>query len=58
MKDHDPRGPMAVAVTVLEHPAPRARRTPHEMVTLIEDLIRVLDRTSAGYRHHRRPSPA
>ncbi len=28
------------------------------MVTLIEDLIRVLDRTSAGYRHHRRPSPA
>jgi len=22
------------------------------MVTLIEDLIRVLDRTSAGYRHH------
>ncbi len=27
------------------------------MVTLLEDRIRVLDRTSEGYRHHRRPSP-
>jgi len=53
-----PRGPRASAVTVLEYPAPRARRAPHEMVTLLEDLIRVLDRTSEGYRHGRRPSPA
>jgi len=58
VEDHDPRGPMAIGVTVLEYPTPRARKTPHEMITLIEDLIRVLDRTSAGYRHHRRPSPA
>ena len=27
-------------------------------MTLIEDLIRVLDRTSEAYRHHRRPTPA
>ena len=58
MVDDHPRGPRAGAVTVLEYPAPRARRTPHEMVTLLEDLIRILDRTSDGYRHHRRPSPA
>jgi len=56
--DEHPRGPRAAAVTVLEYPAPRTRKTPHEMVTLLEDLIRVLDRTSEGYRHHRRPSPA
>ena len=56
--DDHPRGPRAAAVTVLEYPAPRARKTPHEMVTLLEDLIRILDRTSEGYRHHRRPSPA
>ncbi len=28
------------------------------MVTLLEDLIRLLDRTSDGYRHGRRPGPA
>jgi len=56
--DDHPRGPRAAAVTVLEYPPPRTRRSPHEMVTLLEDLIRVLDRTSEGYRHHRRPSPA
>ncbi len=53
-----PRGPLAVAVTVQQYPAPPARRTPHEMVTLIEDLIRVLDRASGGYRHDRRPTQA
>jgi len=58
VEDFDPRGPRAAAVSVVEYPAPRARKTPHEMVTLLEDLIRVLDRTSEGYRHHRRPSLA
>jgi len=56
--DDHPRGPRAGAVTVLDYPTPRTRKTPHEMVTLLEDLIRVLDRTSDGYRHHRRPAPA
>lgn len=28
------------------------------MITVLEDLIRVLDRTSDGYRHGRRPTEA
>ena len=52
-----PRGPVAVSVTVVAYPAPRrSRRTPDTMITLLEDLIRVLDRTSDGYRHGRRPT--
>ncbi len=58
VEDFDPRGPRAAGVSVVEYPAPRARKTPHEMVSVLEDLIRVLDRTSEAYRHHRRPSPA
>lgn len=53
------RGPVAVAVTVVEYPTSRRpRRTPDAMITLLEDLIRVLDRTSEGYRHGRRPTTA
>ena len=55
---NSPRGPVAVDVTVVAYPAPRRpRRSPEGMITLLEDLIRVLDRTSDGYRHGRRPIP-
>src|ERR1044071_8931110 len=56
------RGDQALQVRVLD-PAPsvsrsraRARRKPpEEMVTIVEDLIRLLDDLGEGYRHGRHP---
>ncbi len=62
--DDHPRGPRAAAVTVLELPAPRTRKTPHEMVTLLEDLIgswtaprRATATIAAPHPPRRPPSP-
>ncbi|GAA0193973.1 cold-shock protein [Cytobacillus oceanisediminis] len=56
------RGDQALQVRVLEGAAPvsrtqaRARRKkPEEMVTIVEDLIRLLDDLGEGYRHGRHP---
>ncbi|RYY42729.1 MAG: cold-shock protein, partial [Actinomycetales bacterium] len=56
------RGDQALQVRVLEGTAPvsrtqaRARRKkPEEMVTIVEDLIRLLDDLGEGYRHGRHP---
>ena len=56
------RGDQALQVRVLEASAPvsrtqaRARRKkPEEMVTIVEDLIRLLDGLGVGYRHGRHP---
>jgi CspA family cold shock protein len=56
------RGDQALQVRVLESSAPvsrnqaRARRKkPEEMVTIVEDLIRLLDDLGEGYRHGRHP---
>ncbi|MCX6406916.1 MAG: cold-shock protein [Propionibacteriales bacterium] len=56
------RGDQALQVRVLEGSAPvsrtqaRARRKkPEEMVTIVEDLIRLLDGLGEGYRHGRHP---
>jgi CspA family cold shock protein len=56
------RGDQALQVRVLESAAPvsrnqaRARRKkPEEMVTIVEDLIRLLDGLGEGYRHGRHP---
>ncbi len=56
------RGDQALQVRVLEASAPvsrtpaRARRKkPEEMVTIVEDLIRLLDGLGEGYRHGRHP---
>ncbi|ALX05596.1 MULTISPECIES: cold-shock protein [Aeromicrobium] len=56
------RGDQALQVRVIEGSAPvsrtqaRARRKkPEEMVTIVEDLIRLLDGLGEGYRHGRHP---
>ena len=56
------RGEQALQVRVLEAATPasrgqaRARRKkPEEMVTIVEDLIRLLDGLGEGYRHGRHP---
>ncbi|RKW69442.1 cold shock domain-containing protein [Galactobacter caseinivorans] len=55
------RGPQALAVTILES-APsvaRAKRRPAEdTAQVLEDLIKVLERTADGLRHGRYPEPA
>jgi CspA family cold shock protein len=56
------RGDQALSVRVLEPVASvsrsqaRARRkAPEDMVTIVEDLIRLLDGLGEGYRHGRHP---
>ena len=52
------RGTQALQVRVLEPPptvAKAARKSPDEMVLLIEDLIKLLDGLSASYRRGRHP---
>ncbi|WP_375002713.1 cold-shock protein [Aeromicrobium sp. CTD01-1L150] len=56
------RGDQALQVRVLERAgasaraaAPAKRKKPEEMVTIVEDLIRVLDDLGEGYRHGRHP---
>lgn len=56
------RGDQALQVRVLDAPASvsrsqrqAARRRPDEMVTIVEDLIRLLDGLGEGYRHGRHP---
>ena len=56
------RGEQALQVRVLEAPASVSRnqqhakrRPPEDMVTIVEDLIRLLDDVGEGYRHGRHP---
>lgn len=52
------RGPQALSVTVLqkvESLARKNRRSPEEMVVIIEDLIKILDSSSTQLRHGRYP---
>ena len=56
------RGEQALQVRVLDAPpsvsrnrAAARRKSPEEMATIIEDLIRMLDDMGAGYRSGRRP---
>jgi CspA family cold shock protein len=56
------RGEQALQVRILEAPASVSRaqqharrKKPEEMVGIVEDLIRLLDGVSEGYRHGRHP---
>ena len=56
------KGDQALQVKVLDAPPSVARnqqqakrRAPEEMVTIVEDLIRLLDDTGEAYRHGRHP---
>lgn len=56
------RGDQALQVRLLDAPASvsrnqrhAARKKPEEMVTIVEDLIRLLDDIGEGYRHGRHP---
>ena len=54
------RGAQALQVRVLEPPptvaaAKRDRKTPDEMVVLVEDLIKLLDDVSNSYRRSKQP---
>ncbi|MDP3892101.1 cold-shock protein [Nocardioides sp.] len=58
------RGDQALQVRVLDAPTSVARnqsrahrKTPEEMTTIVEDLIRLLDAMGEGYRHGRHPEP-
>jgi cold shock protein len=56
------RGEQALQVRILDAPAAVSRaqqharrKKPEEMVGIVEDLIRLLDGVSEGYRHGRHP---
>ncbi len=56
------RGEQALQVRLLDPPASvsrnqrnATRKKPEEMVTIVEDLIRLLDSLGEGYRHGRQP---
>lgn len=57
------RGDQALQVRVLDTPsvsrtqAQSKRKKPDEMVTIVEDLIRLLDGVGETYRHGRHPEP-
>ncbi|HEV2375741.1 MAG TPA: cold-shock protein [Streptosporangiaceae bacterium] len=54
------RGAQALQVKVLEPPtsvAKSPRKSPDEMVVLVEDLIKLLDSLSGSYRRGRHPDP-
>jgi len=59
------RGDQALQVRVLDAPASVSRnraeakrKSPDAMVTIVEDVIRLLDATSEAYRHGRHPDKA
>ncbi|MBU2110237.1 MAG: cold-shock protein, partial [Actinobacteria bacterium] len=56
------RGDQALQVRILDAPASVSRnraeakrKSPDAMVTIVEDVIRLLDSTSEAYRHGRHP---
>ena len=56
------RGDQALQVKILDAPASVSRnqahakrRNPEEMVSIVEDIIRLLDDVGEGYRHGRHP---
>ncbi|WP_304523519.1 cold-shock protein [Aeromicrobium sp. Leaf350] len=56
------RGDQALQLRIIEAAAPAGRKaapakrkTPEEMVVIVEDLIRMLDDLGEGYRHGRHP---
>jgi cold shock protein len=56
------RGDQALQVRILDSPASvvrnqshARRKSPEEMVTIVEDLIRLLDGVGEAYRHGRHP---
>jgi cold shock protein len=54
------RGVQALQVRVLDSPptvAKASRKSPDEMVVLVEDLIKLLDDLSGSYRRGRQPDP-
>ncbi|ABL83430.1 MULTISPECIES: cold-shock protein [unclassified Nocardioides] len=58
------RGDQALQVRILDAPASVSRnqrdarrKKPEEMVTIVEDLIRLLDGVGEAYRHGRHPDP-
>jgi cold shock protein len=55
------RGDQALQVRILEAPASVTRNRqiakPEEMVTIVEDTIRLLDGVGEAYRHGRHPDP-
>jgi cold shock protein len=58
------RGDQALQVRVLDEPPSvqrnrqtAKRKAPDEMVTIVEDTIRLLDDVGATYRHGRHPDP-
>ena len=54
------RGDQALQVRLLDPPpsvSKALRKDPEDMVRIVEDLIRVMDRLEQGYRHGRHPEP-
>jgi cold shock protein len=54
------RGVQALQVRLLEPPptvAKTSRKSPDEMILIVEDLIKLLDGLSAAYRRGRHPEP-
>lgn len=54
------KGEQALSLRVLETPpslARQQRKSPDEMATIVEDLIRMLDSVGNGYRRGRHPDP-
>lgn len=58
------RGEQALQVKIVDAPASVSRsqsqarrKRPEEMVTIVEDLIRLLDNVGEAYRHGRHPDP-
>jgi CspA family cold shock protein len=56
------KGPQALSVKVLDpvqsvvaNKTAQTRKTPEELVVIIEDVVQLLDGASAGYRAGRRP---
>lgn len=52
------KGDQALQVRLLDTPpslSKATRKSPDEMVAIVEDLIRLLERTEQGYRHGRHP---
>ena len=52
------RGVQALQVRILEPPptvAKTSRKSPDEMIVIVEDLIKLLDGLSASYRRGRHP---
>lgn len=58
------RGEQALSVRILDKPpsvaraqAAAKRKKPDEMVPIVEDLTKILERIGDGYRHGRHPDP-